>query len=888
MIEEDENQLFEVEAFVAKPSPGSIEVKWVGTYDRTVKDENELREEIEPDHYTRFESLLDRWPSCSLKDYCADSCIEHHDSYCMVCNDGGKLICCETCPCVVHPSCVQLNRISHRWRCAICRCQAPNVRFSEPPAAEMSEESNDDASNQANESDEYCTSDYDADSDLNYDDCYSSSDEEEWEGSLARSRGSKLEASRDAASVEKRYRKQSRVAKAALSRSGNTNGAKPVEKLIADGTVIGEFPSKRVAMLSLGLKTAGGLQLKDASYCVEYRGFFWRLKGSSALPNGHTTSRYLKNCRPVEKLCPKTGRMIKRYNSVAAASREVGISAPSISNICNGWKGHFTAGGYRWQFSNNVNQEKDDIVDDESHRPVKRAKQVHIANRKSVEQVDLCTGRVVTTFKSKTAAYIAFGNPTSRTVLSRSDFEAQGGYAFGYFWRPTGSNIAPPMKTPPKKRRTPRKSSEKRRKVKRRSEEVVGQSVEVYKKKKWKAGIVESFNASRKSHIIRYDHTGAEDELILADHKLRWDKWKQTEFGSVEEECPICFEEPMTNPAATFCGHIFCKECISSIIESRHCCPMCMYPLKGNKAKLTLKGTIAEDIPDAFRAVEQVCMKSGEVLRVFSSAAAASALIEGNNKRSAPSMIIKVCQGARGAPKSVVGFAWRFQGSNDKTQLIGDRAIDGKAVECVDATTGKVLGTYESVRSAAKETGCSRPVITGICRRERADPLCGGYFWRYKGDESQPWSPRQPPGLPIEQICLSTGKVLAKFPSAAKAMKKLAQSGEVAAQKWKDYTEKGYGITSDIGMVCRLERRSAHGYFWRYQGSSSKPWDYVEKAGKKVRRISTNTEKVLQEYSSAIDAYNEFEDNGGFTYSSLCRACRDGTEYHGYFWEYVD
>ena len=884
-VVDDEDELFEVEAFVAKPSPETIEVKWVGTYTRTIKEENELRGELEPIHYARFEGLLDRWSACSMQDYCAVSSIEH-DDHCMVCDDGGELICCETCPCVVHPCCVQLSNTSHRWRCAICRRQAPNLRVNEPVIADMADESDNNASNEADEEDEYCTSTDDCDTDSEFDqDDYYSSGEEEFERDDCK-------CATDAISVEERYRKQSRIAKAALRRTGNKNGAVSVEKLTADGTVISEFPSKReaVSSLGLGLRNNGRfVQLKDASCCIEYRGFFWRLKGSSALPNFHT-ARHLKSCRPVEKLCVKTGQMIKRYNSVADAARDVGISAPSISNICNGWKGHLTAGGYCWRFSSNLNQERDDAVEAVNRKPVERTKEAHVWNRRPVEQVDSRTGQVIATFKSKTAAYAAFneGGPKTQNIFSKPDFEDLGVHAFGFFWRPTGSKIAPPMKSQTKKR-GPKREKMKRTNVQLYGEEVVGQSVEVYRKKKWKEGIVESFDASRKSHIIRYEHDGAKDELILADQKLRWNKWKKTHFGSLEEECPICFEDRMVEPAATVCGHIFCKECISSVIETRHCCPMCMYSLEGNKAKLTMKGTTTEDIPDVFRAVEQVCMKNGEVLRVFSSAAAASALIGGDKgKRSTPSVIIRVCQGVRGAPRSAAGFSWRFHGSNDKTQLIGDRAIDGKAVECVDVETGDIVNTYESVRSAAKETGFSRPVISQICKRTRREPFYKGFFWRYKGDESKPWSPRKPPGLPIEQISLLSGEVLAKFPSAAKAMEALVKNGEVAAQKWKNYVEKGHGITSDIGSVCRLERRSAYGYFWRYQGSNNKPEDFQEKErGKKVRRISITTEKVLQEYSTAVDAFNDFEDVEGFTYSSLCRACREGAEYHGYFWEYV-
>lgn len=58
--------------------------------------------------------------------------IEHGDS-CFFCDDGGKLICCEGCPKVVHPLCIGLKKVPDEdWFCDECRSKedlAPQTRL---------------------------------------------------------------------------------------------------------------------------------------------------------------------------------------------------------------------------------------------------------------------------------------------------------------------------------------------------------------------------------------------------------------------------------------------------------------------------------------------------------------------------------------------------------------------------------------------------------------------------------------------------------------------------------------------------------------------------------------------------------------------------------------
>ncbi len=42
-------------------------------------------------------------------------------------------------------------------------------------------------------------------------------------------------------------------------------------------------------------------------------------------------------------------------------------------------------------------------------------------------------------------------------------------------------------------------------------------------------------------------------------------------------ECPICFNV-YQDPHLTKCGHTFCKECISEVINRQHLCPECRAP----------------------------------------------------------------------------------------------------------------------------------------------------------------------------------------------------------------------------------------------------------------------------------------------------------------------
>lgn len=48
-----------------------------------------------------------------------------------------------------------------------------------------------------------------------------------------------------------------------------------------------------------------------------------------------------------------------------------------------------------------------------------------------------------------------------------------------------------------------------------------------------------------------------------------------TYIESVGENCPICWDEPMTDPVACTCKHVFCRSCITQVLSRSGTCPLC-------------------------------------------------------------------------------------------------------------------------------------------------------------------------------------------------------------------------------------------------------------------------------------------------------------------------
>jgi len=59
---------------------------------------------------------------------------------------------------------------------------------------------------------------------------------------------------------------------------------------------------------------------------------------------------------------------------------------------------------------------------------------------------------------------------------------------------------------------------------------------------------------------------------------------KEDAFGDQEGECPVCLE-PIEIPMQTPCRHVFCQECIVSVITAKPECPLCRAAVKPSQLK---------------------------------------------------------------------------------------------------------------------------------------------------------------------------------------------------------------------------------------------------------------------------------------------------------------
>ena len=103
---------------------------------------------------------------------------------------------------------------------------------------------------------------------------------------------------------------------------------------------------------------------KKEMYYIEkydsYKNGYNQTYGGDNFPRG-------ENCKNSKRVCQisQTGELIKIWNSATEASDELGISASSLSNVCNGKQRRKggepakTAGGYVWVFEKNYDCHKD-------------------------------------------------------------------------------------------------------------------------------------------------------------------------------------------------------------------------------------------------------------------------------------------------------------------------------------------------------------------------------------------------------------------------------------------------------------------------------------------------------------------------------------------------
>eukprot|EP01084_Bolivina_argentea_P067954 123671_1 len=74
------------------------------------------------------------------------------------------------------------------------------------------------------------------------------------------------------------------------------------------------------------------------------------------------------------------------------------------------------------------------------------------------------------------------------------------------------------------------------------------------------------------------------NDLNLSRQEL-FDMANDEAYNMEDEECPICYEAPFDEPLQTICRHIFCGECIRSILMNKPECPMCRKKCNVNQLK---------------------------------------------------------------------------------------------------------------------------------------------------------------------------------------------------------------------------------------------------------------------------------------------------------------
>jgi len=68
-------------------------------------------------------------------------------------------------------------------------------------------------------------------------------------------------------------------------------------------------------------------------------------------------------------------------------------------------------------------------------------------------------------------------------------------------------------------------------------------------------------------------------------------------FNVQEAECAICYEAPFDDPLQTVCGHMFCGECIRTVLSEKSECPMCRETCKPTQLRKPPATETAKETP---------------------------------------------------------------------------------------------------------------------------------------------------------------------------------------------------------------------------------------------------------------------------------------------------
>ena len=262
-----------------------------------------------------------------------------------------------------------------------------------------------------------------------------------------------------------------------------------------------------------------------------------------------------------------------------------------------------------------------------------------------------------------------------------------------------------------------------------------------------------------------------------------------------------------------------------------------------------------------------------------------------------------------------------------------------KAVEALEMTTAEVRYAFSSASAASREMkGLPLHIIEACQSKRRDDREYRGFYWRFKGCKDRILRAGEgvKEGLPVEQVSLETGQIIATFPSARKAAEKtgvdrcalrrvLKRKGKANARGffWRfegdthgpwpdpeptnlnplekldfetgDYLESFTSLaeakramnmrpnSACIREVCDGKgRASAKGFFWRWKDSKALP-DHMMGV-QKIVQIRKKNGKVVKEFRSSLEAQAYF--GYQFCWSTVCHYCREKGYYRGYYWSY--
>ncbi|CAB9504040.1 expressed unknown protein [Seminavis robusta] len=414
----------------------------------------------------------------------------------------------------------------------------------------------------------------------------------------------------------------------------------------------------------------------------EVHGYYWRFQGC--------TDRILrvgegvKDGVAIEQVDLNTGKVIEVFASGRKAHEKTGVGRVVIRRVLER-RGKANGGGFFWRYQG------------ETHGPWPDPEPVC---KTAVEQLDFETGDMLKSFASLADAKRAMGmKPNSGHIRDVCDGNGRA-TAGSFFWRWKGSDAQP--------------------------NHMMGVH-KVIQIRKGKCGeVVKEFRTSRDaqayfgyqccwSKLCRY----ARDKEFAMGHHWRYRMLR--EKATAQEEVlgkRLSIRQPAGSEFEWLEGKINAFnsqagkfEILYDSGETIHCrLEDIQYKWKNDSGQ---------------KPVEQLDLKTGQVLASFQSLSEASASLD---PPCHPTRIAAVCHGR---VRAAHGFFWRFQGSSNQPRKIKGR----RKIEQLCLKTGRVLGTFDTITAAGKAVGITTPGISYCCNGRNSSKSAGGFGWRFSNED---------------------------------------------------------------------------------------------------------------------------------------------------------